>query len=172
MQKILRKRVLRDLKENVCRYFALGFLIVFGMYMIVSLVGAAETIITGTVDHAEQNKVEDGQFRLFVPLTDDEKSVLTEDGITLESHFYLDYSMEDDSILRVFSERNDIDLPQADFGKLPQKTGEIFLEKRFCEEHGISVNDEISVGGHRFVVCGIGTSPDYETPSGIYPTVP
>lgn len=89
---------------------------------------------------------------------------MEEDGITLESHFYLDYSMEDDSVLRVFSQRNAIDLPQADFGRMPQESGEILLEKRYCEEHAITVDDEISVGGHHFRVCGIGSSPDYDTP--------
>ena len=39
MQKILRKRVLRDLKENFFRYLALGLLIILCMYMIGSLVG-------------------------------------------------------------------------------------------------------------------------------------
>ncbi len=169
MQKILRKRILRDFRENVFRYLALGFLIILGMYVVISMVGAAETIITGTAEAAKENQVEDGQFSLFVPLTEEEKSVLEEEGITLEPHFYLDYSMEydsleDDSVLRVFSQRNKIDLPQADFGKLPQESGEILLEKRYCEEHEISIDDEISVGGHSFRVCGIGTSPDYDTP--------
>ncbi|MCM1157315.1 MAG: FtsX-like permease family protein [Bacteroidales bacterium] len=164
MQKVLRKRIFRDLKENAFRYLALGLLVILGMYMIISLVGAADTIITGTADAAKANKLEDGQFSLFVPLTKEEKSALEKDGITLESHFYLDYSMEDDSVLRIFSERNEIDLPQADFGRLPQKSGEIFLEKRYCEEQGISVDDEIMAGGRSFRVCGIGTSPDYDTP--------
>ncbi|MDE5864486.1 MAG: ABC transporter permease [Lachnospiraceae bacterium] len=164
MQKILRKRTLRDLRENAFRYLALGFLIILGMYVIISLVGAADTIIRGTAESAEKNRVEDGQFSLFVPLTEKEKSALEEDGVTLESHFYLDYSLEDDSVLRVFSGRKEIDLPQTDFGRLPKEPGEIFLEKRYCEEHDISVDDEIIVGGHRFQVCGIGSSPDYETP--------
>lgn len=164
MQKILRKRILRDLRENIFRYLALGFLIILGMYIIISVVGAADTIMTGTADAAKGNRVEDGQFSLFVPLTKEEKSALEEDGIALEAHFYLDYSMEDDSVLRVFSERNKIDLPQVDFGRKPQQPDEILLEKRYCEEHVISVDDRISVGGHSFRVCGIGTSPDYDTP--------
>ena len=36
MQKVLRKRVLRDLKENLFRYIALAFLIIIGMYVVVS----------------------------------------------------------------------------------------------------------------------------------------
>ena len=40
MQTILRKRVLRDLKENLFRYLALGILILVSMYLIVSMLGA------------------------------------------------------------------------------------------------------------------------------------
>ena len=70
MQKVLRKRVLRDLKENLVRYLALGMLIVLGMYVVISLVGAAETVITGVEEQGRVNKVEDGEFHVFVPLTD------------------------------------------------------------------------------------------------------
>ncbi len=164
MQKILGKRILRDLKENLFRYLALGLMIVLGMYMVISLVGAADTIIYGTAESAENQKVEDGQFGLFVPLSEEEKSALTKAGVTLEEHFYLDYAMADASVLRVFSERERIDLPKADEGRLPKKSGEIFLEKRYCQEHSIMTGDEISVGGRRFLVCGIGSSPDYDTP--------
>lgn len=179
MQKVLRKRIFRDFKENTFRYLALGLLIIFGMYVIISLVGAADTIMIGTAYMAEENKLEDGQFSLFVPLTEEEKSALEKEGITLESHFYLDYSIksnfkennsienhstENESVLRVFSERNEIDLPQIDEGRIPQKAGEILLEKRYCEERGIAVGDKLDIDGHSFQVSGIGSSPDYETP--------
>ena len=54
MQKILRKRVLRDLKENFFRYLALGLLIILCMYMIGSLVGAGETIVQGVDEQARE----------------------------------------------------------------------------------------------------------------------
>ena len=65
MQKILRKRVLRDLKENLFRYLALAFLIVIGMYIIVSLIGAGVTIIDNGQKHDDANKIEQGQFEVF-----------------------------------------------------------------------------------------------------------
>ena len=61
MQKVLRKRVLRDLKENVFRYIALAFLIIMGMYVIVSLIGAGYTIIDNGETHDEANKIEGAQ---------------------------------------------------------------------------------------------------------------
>ena len=47
MQRILSKRVLRDIRENLLRYLALFFLVALVMYMVVAIVGAAETIMQG-----------------------------------------------------------------------------------------------------------------------------
>ena len=45
MNKILSKRLLRDLRTNFGRYAALLLLIVMGIYLVVSIVGSAEMII-------------------------------------------------------------------------------------------------------------------------------
>jgi cell division transport system ATP-binding protein len=66
MQKILRKRVLREFRAHALRYFALGFLIVISIYMIVALLGAAETVIRGVEEHAEMSRVEDGEFAFVI----------------------------------------------------------------------------------------------------------
>ena len=39
MQRILSKRVLRDIRENLLRYLALFFLVAMVMYMVVAIVG-------------------------------------------------------------------------------------------------------------------------------------
>lgn len=164
MQKILRKRILRDLRENFFRYFALGFLIIIGMYIIISLVGAADTIMVKTAQKAEENYVEDGEFTVFVPLTDKEKKALDEEGVVLEEHFYIEYDMAKEEILRVFADRKAIDLVELEKGRCATKENEIVLEKRYCEEHQLSVGDVITFGGREFVICGIGTTADYEAP--------
>ena len=164
MQKILRKRILRDLKENLFRYIALGLMIVLGMYLVISVVAAAETIVEGTEDAGKEQAVEDGQFSVFLPLTDEEIQKIEGKGASIEEHFYLDYIAYNDTVLRAFKMRQDIDRPQADLGSLPVKEGEILLEKRCSEELGIAVGDTVQIGGHSFEVCGIGTTPDYEAP--------
>lgn len=65
MNRVLRKRLGRELKTNFARYLALVLLIVMGMYIIVSVVASADTIIDGTAEHNKANKVEDGQFGVF-----------------------------------------------------------------------------------------------------------
>lgn len=161
MQKVLRKRVLRDLKENVFRYIALAFLIIMGMYVIVSLIGAGYTIIDNGETHDEANKIEDGQFSVFVPLSDEEISRLEDVGTEVEQMFYEDYDVMDGKTLRVFANRKNIDLVECDEGRLAENDDEIVVEKRFSQVNEVSIGDTIQIAGNDFKVTGIGTSPDY-----------
>ena len=164
MQKILSKRILRDLKENSMRYLALSALIILCMYVIISLIGTADTIILGTKKLAESNYLEDGEFSLFVPLSDKETEELTDQGITLEEQFYLDYAMEDGSTIRVFQNRKKINLIEIIEGKEAETDTELVVERRFAEEHDIEIGDSIVIGDDTFMVVGIGCSPDYDAP--------
>lgn len=162
MQKILRKRVLRDLKANAFRYAALGLLIILCMYLIVSMVGAAETIIAGVENKGNVSKVEDGEFTTFLPLTKQQFKDITDKGITLEEQFYLDYKLKDSSVLRIFKTRDQINKNVIDKGRIAQNANEVVLEKRYCEEHNYKVNDKIRLSSNMYKIVGICTVPDYD----------
>lgn len=165
MNRVLKKRLLRDLKSNLLRYLALVLLIIMGMYIVVSVVGAADTIITGTADRAEQNRVEDGQFGVFIPLTEEQANKLTDTGISLERMFSIDMEVEDGSIIRLMKNREQINLIDLDEGHLSKEDGEIVLEKRYCEVHGLKLGDSITISGVKFEIVGIGSTPDYDMPT-------
>lgn len=164
MQKILRKRIWRDFRENLLRYLALGFMVFLGMYIVVSVVGAADTVIQSVDKNAEELSLEDGEFTLFVPLSRQEEQSLTDLGITLEKMFYLDFTQEDDSTLRVYRTRDKINRLFLDEGELAKDEHEAVLEKRYCQEQGIRVGDSLSIGGQTLLVTGIGSVPDYDAP--------
>ncbi|MDO5294248.1 MAG: FtsX-like permease family protein [bacterium] len=162
MQKILRKRVLRDLRANLLRYLALGAMIVLSLYIVVSLIGAADTVMTGVDQKAEENRLEDGEFSVFSPLTEEQISELTAKGMELESMSYLDYEQEDNSTLRVFKNRDEMNKIALDKGKMAEKKKEAVLEKRYCEEHKLSVGDSFRICGESYKIVGIGSVPDYD----------
>lgn len=164
MQKVLRKRIVRDLKENSVRYLALSAMIVLCMYIIISLIGTADTIIKGSENFAAENKLEDGQFAVFVPLTHTEKADLEKGGVILEEQFYLDYTLEDDSTLRVFRNRELINLVAVEQGRCARAEREVVVEKRYMEEHGLQVGDVLTIGDIEFEIVGKGCSPDYDAP--------
>ena len=167
MQKLLSKRVSRELRNNFFRYFALFLLIVLGMYFVVSIVAAAETIIAGVSDAQQENRVEDGQFGVFVPLNEAEIVSLESKGITLEQEFYLDFipggEKDEDSIeIRVYRDRQQINRISLREGRLPVKPGEIVLEQHYADKHELGLGDVIQIGGKAFQLVGIGSTPDYD----------
>lgn len=164
MQKILMKRVWRDLKENIFRYLALALLIITGIFIVVGMAAAAEIIIEGTAKNAEKYKVESGEFSVFVPLTSNEEKELRGEGITLERQFCQNFTIQNGSTLRIFQNRGKINQLCLKKGKEAKSKNEIVLEKRFCEENNIKVGDYVSIIGVKRKVVGIGMVPDYELP--------
>ena len=162
MQKVLRKRILRDFKTNIARYLALGFLIILSMYLVISMLGAAETIIRGSLKADADAHAEDGEFSLFVPMKESEEEDLRARGITLEKMFFLDYTVEESKTLRLFENREEINQITLKEGSLAAAEDEVVLERRYAEINGIRVDDKIEIGGHVFRVVGIGTVPDYD----------
>lgn len=161
MQRILSKRVLRDIRENLLRYLALFFLVAMVMYMVVAIVGAAETIMQGTKESGRLHHREDGQFGVFVPLTDEEIAQITEKGVTLQRDFSLDFHLGQ-STLRVYRARETVDLFVPSQGSELPAQGEILLEQHYAEKHELGLGDSLTVGGRDFIVTGIGSTPDYD----------
>ncbi|WP_410076304.1 ABC transporter permease, partial [Anaerostipes sp.] len=162
MEKVLRKRAWRDLKENKIRYLALAFLIIISMYLVISLIGAADTIIDGTARQAKKHKLEDGQFQVFVPLTRKQKENLTKKGITLEETFYLDFRQKDGSKLRIFQNRKKVDKINLDAGRLAKNKREAVIEKRYAQEHNLKIGSKITIDGNSYKITGVGSVPDYD----------
>lgn len=162
MQKVLRKRIWRDFKSNLPRYLALSLLIILTMYLVVSLVGAAETIIRGSENADSRQCVEDGDFSLFVPMKDKEMEDLEADGVTIEPQFYMDYEIDEDHTLRIFANRDEINKINLVKGTLAEKKNELVVERQFAEKNNISLGDVLTFGGREFTITGIGTTPDYD----------
>lgn len=59
MNRVLSKRFVRELREKLFRYIALGLLVAAGMTLVVSLAAAADTIIIGS------NNIDEDDFRKF-----------------------------------------------------------------------------------------------------------
>ena len=166
MQRVLRKRVIRDLKTNFFRYLALGLMIAMGIFLVVTIVGSGETLTRGTEDMAEETNLEDGEFEVFVPLSDKDKDEIKALGIELEDHFFYDLQLDnmDKCTLRIFKVRNKIDKIHYIDGKEPADKKEVVLEKRFSEEHDLKVGDSIEMAGVTYKISGIGVVSDYDGP--------
>lgn len=164
VNKVLKKRIPRDLKANFLRYIALILLIVMGIFIVVSMAGATDVITEGTNKRAVSCNTEDGEFNVFIPLSDSQVSDLKEDGVNLEKMFSIDSQLSDGSVLRIMENRNNINKISVDKGKIASLDNETLIEKRYAKEHGLDVGDKIEISGKEYTICGIGSVPDYEMP--------
>ena len=164
MQRVLRKRVIRDLKKNFLRYLALGLMIAMGIFLVVTIVGNGETLTKGTEDMAVETNLEDGEFEVFVPLSKSNKKVISDMGIDLEEHFFFDLQLEDGSTVRIFRIRDRIDKLHYIDGAVPHSDKEIVIEKKYAEEHSLACGDLFDIAGVSYKISGIGVVSDYDAP--------
>ena len=164
MRKILMKRYPRDLKANLFRYLSLFLLITFCMYLIISIVDAAERVIRGTERNQAESVLEDGQITTFTPFTEEQIKEIEDAGYTIEPHFSFEYILKDGSVIRMFVNREKIDKVALDSGRLAEAADEIVLEKRFAEENRYSVGGTIEIGEKEYRITGTGSSVDYDAP--------
>ena len=164
MNKVLSKRLLRDVKSNLLRYIALTLLIVMGMYIISALIGSAETIITGCKANNIKNHAEDGQFSVFIPLTVEQEKALTDKGVSIEKMFSIDVETDSGNILRIMKTRKDINLIELDEGRTAENDSEAVIEKLYCAANGLAVGDSIDICGRTLTIVGKGSTADYDLP--------
>ena len=164
MRRVLMRRYPRELKNNLFRYLSLFLLITFCMFLIISIVDAAERVIRGTERNQKESVLEDGQITTFTPFTEEQLKEIEDAGIEIEPHFSFEYTMDDGKIIRLFENRERIDKVTLDEGELAKTADEIVLEKRFADENNYRVGSKIKFGKKEFMVTGIGSAVDYDAP--------
>ena len=150
--KSLNKRIIRELRSHFGRYLALLFMIVLGMYLVVSVAGMAETTIAGTEKYNERCRLQDGQFTVFIPLTDGQLKTLSDKYGSIEKIFSVDVSVRSgdngpEKTLRIFNVRKEINLINIDEGRLPEKDDEIVIMNLFAERNDLKAGDSIRLSG-------------------------
>ena len=164
MNKILRKRILRELKANIFRYAALALTMIMGMYLVVAIVGAADVIVDGTDKNTAKYNTESGEFSVQTPLTAEQLNSISELGIETEEKFSFDIEVSDTEVLRAMKNREKINILALDEGKKADSDDEVVIEKRYAETHDLSVDGTIEILGKNYKISGIGCAMDYDAP--------
>lgn len=158
---VLNRRIIRELSHNLARYAAFFFLLVFGIVIIVGMVVSSSSIIKMVENSQEQLNVEDGEFTLTVPLKEDNIDLLEEHGVTIQNDFYFDIKLKDSTVLRIFKNRENINLLNVEKGIKNCLQDQLILEKLYASANKIELNDKIKLFDKEYNVCGFASTPDY-----------
>lgn len=161
---LLCKKGMRQLRRGALKYVALGLMVGVAVFMVVSLVGASDVIIGGVTRYAEESRLEDGQFQLFLELDRQALREMEDLGVEIEEMPSVDVPLENESVLRVGPVRRTMNRILMESGNLPSRSDEIVLEKNYARARDIALGDEIRLSDRTFRVVGTGATSDYDTP--------
>ncbi|MDO5329723.1 MAG: FtsX-like permease family protein [Coriobacteriia bacterium] len=157
---ILLHRIQRIVKNSWPTFFGLLLIVFFLSYAVTAFSARSDIITTKVTEMAKENNVEDGCFESVFKLNKSEIDKIKDLGVQIQENFSVCFTL-DNATLRVFKNRDNIDLVALDQGSYPNK-GEIVLEKLYAKEHNYTIGSSLKIGDKDFIISGIGSSPDYD----------
>ena len=111
----------------------------------------------------EKYNVEDGNLEFTLEPDAALLSEIEKEGnIKLYKNYYIDGAVpENDSSLRVFVIRDEVDLVCLHDGELPENNDEIALDRLYMKNNELSVGDSIEVLGRSYRITAAISLPDY-----------
>lgn len=162
MKNPLRKRLFRELKGEAGKYFAAFFLMTAMIAFVSGFLVADGSMLKAYRESFSKYRIEDGNFRTAVPLSEEQKEKIQGEGVRLYENTYLEVSVEEkDSTLRIFAERAEVNRICLMKGKMPESDGEIAVDRMYADNQKLSVGDHIRSSGREWTITGLVAFPDY-----------
>lgn len=143
MKNPLWKRLLRELKSEFGKY-AVIFLLLAGTISFVSgFLVADGSMLKAYNDGFTKYNIEDGNFQTKKKMNKAQERSVQEFGITAYDNFYTERSLSNDTTLRVFENRSDVNTVCLMEGKMPEEADEIAIDRMYADNNNLKVGDTI-----------------------------
>ena len=161
MKSPLRKRLPRELKGEIGKYLVVLILMIATIGFVSGFLVADGSMIKAYNEGFEKYKIEDGNFRVKKKITKAQQENIEKNGVTLYENFYLEEALDNGSTMRIFKNREEINLVCLMEGKLPEKAGEMAIDRMYADNNDLQVGDVISVDKKELTVTGLVALSDY-----------
>ena len=173
--KALHKDFWMEIRKSKARFISIFLIVALGVEFFSGIQASSPDMRYSGDAYYEAAKLMDLKIQGTLGLTQrDVKAVSDIDGVELAEGSYSTDVMsgEDDArkVLHLEAISSNFNLLTADEGRIPEKSGEIFLDKPFAKNRGYKIGDTISVSEDgdsellkktTYTVVGIGSSPLY-----------
>ena len=164
MRNPLNKRIPREFKKNASKYIGITIILLATIILGSSFMATMDSATSTLEKNDIECKIEDGQFEVLEPLSNDVLDEIKDLDINIVENFYYSADgFDEDATIFVFDERKEMNLPSFFEGELPTQKDEIVVERIFAKNREIVVGDEVDIDGDTFKVTGIIAIPDYNS---------
>lgn len=157
----LHKRLLREMKTELGKYIVIFILLVTTIGFVSGFLVADNSMILAYNEGFEKYNIEDGHFVTEKEMNRAQKKAVAESGNTLYEMYYAEEVLDNDSTMRIYKERTDVNGVCLMEGELPAQTDEIAIDRMYADNNGLKVGDTIQNDAKSWKITGLVALSDY-----------
>lgn len=162
MKNPLNRRLTRELKGELGKYLVILILLIATIGFVSGFLVADGSMLTAYNESFEKYNIEDGHFTVVKQMNKAQKKNVEALGVTLYDLFYVEETLvTNDSTLRIFPDRKDVDKVCLMEGSMPEKSDEIAIDRMYADNNSLKVGDVIASTDHSWRVTGLMALSDY-----------
>ncbi|MCI7441814.1 MAG: ABC transporter permease [Clostridium sp.] len=161
MRNPLIKRLPREFINEITKYLVIFAFMVGTIGFVSGFLVAGDSLKQSYDESFEKYNIEDGNFELLNEEDDNLINTLEEQDLKIYDNNYIEEDSVNDSVIRLFLNRKDVNKVCIMEGELPNSKNEIALDRMYANNNDLSVGDTISVGDKKLKISGFVALSDY-----------
>ena len=163
MKNPLRKRLPRELKTEFGKYLVIFLLLVATIGLVSGFLVADGSMIIAYNEGFEKYNVENGNFLLEKRANKAQMKAIEAAGVTLYENFYTEEALTNESTMRIFKNRQEVNTVCLMKGELPAQADEIAIDRMYADNNSLEIGDtlESADGKYSWKITGYVALPDY-----------
>ena len=162
MKNPLNRRLLRELKGEFGKYLVILILLIATIGFVSGFLVADGSMLTAYNESFVKFNIEDGHFTVVKQMNKAQKKNIEALGIRIYDLFYVEEPLtSNESTLRIFADRKDVDKVCLMEGSMPEKTDEIAIDRMYADNNSLKVGDVIASKDQSWRVTGLVALSDY-----------
>lgn len=167
MRNPLFKRLPREFRGDFGKYLVIFLFMAATIGFISGFLVADGSMIQAYNEGFEKYNIEDGNFTLSAQASDNELERLGKEGVTVYEDFFLEDSVDtdldgkEDGTIRIFKNREEINLVCLMEGAMPEAEDEVAIDRMYADNNGLNPGDTVMAGNKELKISGLVALPDY-----------
>ena len=161
MKNPLNKRLPREFRKDFGKYLVIFLLLVITIGFVSGFLVADGSMIKAYNEGIDKYNTENGHFRTSEKMNDAQIQSVEENGIRIYDNFYLEQDLTNGSTMRIFANREQVNLACLMEGVFPKAANEIAIDRMYADNNKISIGDTLKSDTQSWKVTGFIALPDY-----------
>ena len=143
MKNPLNKRIFRELRSNIGRYGSIFIVMLMTISFISSFFISQNSVKISYEDSHIKGKIEDGYIEFDRELSRDEEKIFEDNHVKAYKNYYLSINYKNGKLIRLYSNREHVNIPAIHRGRSANKDGEVVLNYNYVKENKLSLGGKL-----------------------------